>query len=513
MAETLTESFCERCGTRYEFRAPTRLNPLRKTRGVMGGLKNYLTSQDALSDSIGDAMRVEQGALASAQLEAFHESFNFCIDCRQYTCLTCWNDGAGRCRTCSPVAGADDVGDRIAATLETDAVATEPLLADGALQARLGMEAWPTADLPATPTNVEPSAPMEAWPSADPLAAAAAPVASEAVEDGVLGDDGFVYDSPRIETEPEPEPVAAEVVEPEPEPVAAEVFEPAPVAAEFLEPEPVAAELIEPEPVAAEPEAEPEPVAAEIEPEPVAERIAAETDVPDEPEPALPPLRVLSWDDDAALEPVAEVVEPEPEPVAAEVVEPEPEPVAAEVVEPEPEPVAAEVVEPEPEPVAAEVVEPEPEPVAAEVVEPEPEPEPLPRVAMAPINETILRFPERRTAPPPSLEPLAAEDDSPEVAARRAQLEGLGLGDPGQGPVMPEPPAIVPYRSRGAALPQGEIAARAVAQGVSFWEASAREVASAAAAVGIQNCGGCGLSLSASARFCRRCGTPQSQSA
>ena len=33
LTETLTESFCERCGTRYEFKAPTRLNPLRKTRG------------------------------------------------------------------------------------------------------------------------------------------------------------------------------------------------------------------------------------------------------------------------------------------------------------------------------------------------------------------------------------------------------------------------------------------------------------------------------------------------
>ena len=32
MAETLTESFCERCGTRYEFQAPTRLNTLRKKR-------------------------------------------------------------------------------------------------------------------------------------------------------------------------------------------------------------------------------------------------------------------------------------------------------------------------------------------------------------------------------------------------------------------------------------------------------------------------------------------------
>ena len=62
MTQTLTETFCERCGTRYEFSAPTRLNPLRKTRGLIGGLKNYLTSQDALGDALDDAMRNEEGA-------------------------------------------------------------------------------------------------------------------------------------------------------------------------------------------------------------------------------------------------------------------------------------------------------------------------------------------------------------------------------------------------------------------------------------------------------------------
>jgi hypothetical protein len=100
-----------------------------------------------------------------------------------------------------------------------------------------------------------------------------------------------------------------------------------------------------------------------------------------------------------------------------------------------------------------------------------------------------------------------AEIETPELAARRAQLDLLGLGDPGQGPVGPERPAVLPYRSRGAA------AAAGARQGAGFWEASAREVAGAAAHVGVQNCGQCGLSLSANARFCRRCGTRQAQSA
>ena len=99
MPEALTESFCERCGTRYEFAAPTQLNTLRKTRGLISGLRNYIMSQDSLSDAVGDAMRSEEETLASAQLDAFHESFNFCIQCRQYTCVNCWNDASGRCRT------------------------------------------------------------------------------------------------------------------------------------------------------------------------------------------------------------------------------------------------------------------------------------------------------------------------------------------------------------------------------------------------------------------------------
>jgi hypothetical protein len=58
-------------------------------------------------------------------------------------------------------------------------------------------------------------------------------------------------------------------------------------------------------------------------------------------------------------------------------------------------------------------------------------------------------------------------------------------------------------------IPQGDASA--------LWAASAREVLSAtpatmptaAAAPTAQPCVGCGLSLSANARFCRRCGTRQ----
>ena len=267
MADTLTESFCERCGTRYEFKAPTRLNPLRKTRGMVGGLKNYLTSQDSFSDSLNDSMRTEQGALASAQLEAFHESFNFCIDCRQYTCLNCWNDDAGRCRTCLPMAGVDDVPDSMPAA---PVIGATEVLATDAVQASIGLEAWPTTDLPSAPAPDQAQR-VEAWPAAEVLAASNAMAAPA---DGVLADDGFVYDTPRIELD-EPEPVVAEV-EQEPEPVVAEVEVEAELVAE-VEPEPVVAEVeVEPEPEPVVAEVEPEPVVAEVEPEPVVAEVEPE---------------------------------------------------------------------------------------------------------------------------------------------------------------------------------------------------------------------------------------------
>jgi hypothetical protein len=148
------------------------------------------------------------------------------------------------------------------------------------------------------------------------------------------------------------------------------------------------------------------------------------------------------------------------------------------------------------------------------VAEVEPErAEPPTRPRIAPISETILHFPSRPAPEPerevPAADPVAAEADTPEVAARRAQLDMLGLGDPGEGTVS-DRPTVLPYRSRGAAPTPGELAA--LARG-GFWEASAREVAGASANVGVQSCGGCGLSLSATARFCRRCGTRQAQPA
>jgi hypothetical protein len=304
MLDTMTESFCERCGTRYEFAAPEKLTPMKKTRGVISGLKNYIMSQDSLSDSVNDAMRSQAERLAARTLDAFHSSFSFCIDCRQYTCANCWNDGAGRCQSCQPLPDVAPAAHWMQPT-------------NGDMQAAA---AWPASDLTV------------------PLQLGSLDLAEQTV------------------TEPE------------------------------LEPEPIV--------VAAEP-----------------------------------------------------VVEPEPE------------------------------------------------------VAPQPPPTPIrpPR----PIEETYVRLPRPAAAPRHA---AAVAADAEALAARRAQLDMLGLGDPGEGPVGPAR-NVLPYRSSGSATPVTVLA------GGAFWDASAREVAGATSQVGVRNCAECELSVSATARFCRRCGHPQAQSA
>ncbi len=444
----MTESFCERCGTRYEFKAPTRLNAMRKTRGLVSGLRNYIMSQDALGDALDDGIRTEEEALAAYQLDAFHESFNFCIDCRQYTCVSCWNDDAGRCRSCAPIAGADDLVQRLeAATAHDAAQAAELAVSDAAVE--LGADAWPSADLVLAEANGN-GHDGAAWP-ADELE----PIGETVEALPLAADEPIVAE---VESEPEPDLFNYEREAPEAEPFTyaldADLFPPS------MQAERAAAAD---EPFEAAPAVE--PVAATYE----------------------PPLQIHAWDEDLAA---VQAVEPEPQPVVAE-------------------------VEPEPQPVVAEV-EPEPQPVVAEV-EPQPETEPIPfdRRSYPSISETILPL-RRPTGPPaPALEEVSAQADSESLAARRAQLDSLGLDDPGQGAVERSRPNVLPYRSRGAALGGPSDLGRRMAGhgGGSFWEASAREVAEAMSHVGVQNCGQCGLSLSASARFCRRCGTQQARSA
>ena len=106
MTEILTESFCERCGTRYTFESARPRVRMRGVKTVSRGLKNFVLSDDTSMDEAMAAARAETDReLTTYQLDAFHKTFNFCMSCRQYTCPNCWNEPEARCLSCAPHLG------------------------------------------------------------------------------------------------------------------------------------------------------------------------------------------------------------------------------------------------------------------------------------------------------------------------------------------------------------------------------------------------------------------------
>ncbi|HXI81929.1 MAG TPA: hypothetical protein VNM34_14070, partial [Verrucomicrobiae bacterium] len=136
MPEILTESFCERCGTRYTFEsaAPRKTRRLGQFKTLSKGLKNYVLSDDtSMDEAMAAARSDEEREATSQQLDAFHATFNFCMNCRQYTCANCWNPVEGRCLTCAPNLGAEVLPAPFA-----DTAGFEPI--------RMDAEAWPEID-------------------------------------------------------------------------------------------------------------------------------------------------------------------------------------------------------------------------------------------------------------------------------------------------------------------------------------------------------------------------------
>ena len=332
MTELLTESFCERCGTRFELGTPEPMSRTQKTRGLVTGLRQFIMSQDSLSDSLSDGMRAEEEQVAARQIDAFQETFNFCFDCRRYTCVSCWNDDAGRCRSCVPLAGIDDLAgfdERILAPpLFTEPEDETPLLTTAEVHV------WPAEE------GVPPAL---AWPSEDEIVTAA-------------------EEAPTVEPAEAPDVVVEEPIE--------------------------------------EPLAEPIAASAEVEPEPP-----------------------------ASIEP------------------------------------------------------------------------PIPTGPKRDLRDTFIRGP-LVPRPPTSAAPVPES-----LAARRSQLDKLGIDDPGEGTVSIGQREALPYRSSGAGSAANSAALAAV------WDASTRYLEHGAQRASVRPCGGCGLTVSATARFCRRCGAPQTLSA
>ena len=235
MTEILTESFCERCGTRYTFETAQRRSSSLGRLGTLGrGLKNFVVMSDASFDEAMAVARSEDDAkVTTAQLEAFHRTFNFCLQCRQYTCAECWNAVEGRCLTCAPM----PVEELPAPVAAVAAPAAPPPIV---------VEAAPTIEILPTPEPVAPE------PEPEPVAVIEAEPAEIEVQ---------LVAEPEPEPEPEALAVEAIVAEPLVEPAPGLVAEPEPEPEPFLEPEPVSA--TEPEPIPAPPlAAAPAPAAA-----------------------------------------------------------------------------------------------------------------------------------------------------------------------------------------------------------------------------------------------------------
>ena len=599
MPEILTESFCERCGTRYTFEsvAPRKTKRIGQFRTLSKGVKNWVMSDDSsLDEAMAEARSDDEREQTAQQLDAFHSTFNFCMNCRQYTCSNCWNGAEGRCLSCAPSLGQEVLGTQFP-TVVGDAV-------------RLDAEAWPEVDLAATndapeldevfagngvhhdETNGTPAESNGTAPESnaavqeedagfDPFArlafltvtgetAAPAWPAEETAGDAAAIDGGTDLIGLPTPVASEPAESVASVAE-----VAAEAVDAAPV-------EEVAAEAVDAASVdAAAPDlpedldgraaamsahttdllgrfrpgqnidAELEAYEAELDAQEratdevevvgadggdvaevaAAAAVVASVDAAPDGEAALgePPAAETEPDRDAARiaaavalaaaaaitpVPAAEAprIAPAPEPAA----EPVPEPVVA-----EPEAAAAEAeriaAEPEAEPVAAEA-----EPVAAEA-----EPVAAPVAAEA---EPVAAEAEPLAAEPESVaaEPPVREDRIEQPTWRIYAPDGQDAGTPPPivpgGPVAPQPslPAQASATPEWPSRPELEespsmalLANRARAGDDALWAASAREVLGPAAgtatapAAGVQPCSSCGLSLSANARFCRRCGTRQ----
>ena len=210
MSEILTESFCERCGTRYTFESPPRRSSPLEALGTVGrGLRKFVASPDQSIDEAFAVARAETEQRTTAhQLEAFHRTFNFCLSCRQYTCGECWNPIEGRCQSCAPMAELEAPPEVIGLTPETltaaESVADAPVVLEAIAIARAASS--PVLEAPEAPEGADEVLEVEAEPEPD------ATIEADARAEALVA----LEPEPAFESEPEP----ALDVAPEPEPMA-----------------------------------------------------------------------------------------------------------------------------------------------------------------------------------------------------------------------------------------------------------------------------------------------------
>jgi hypothetical protein len=619
MPEILTESFCERCGTRYTFQSSApKVGRMAKMKVLSRGLKNYVLSDEAsLDEALADARSIDDREQSVEQLDAFHKTFNFCMSCRQYTCANCWNDREGRCLSCAPslsvgvlpsgMPALNPIAGMAALTNGHAGNGHEALQADGS--------AWPEGDLGIASDDSsfsgteeveeKPVSRLEALFGREEAARikASAPVYDEAELDHVPEMIGLEESSknrkaaPKPEPKPEAEPVATAAVA-EVDAAAAEV-PPAPTmigaelpaeavealeAADAVGAEDVAAEAATDDAVAAVADG-----AADEEPDLAAVTAlqAMETDADDAPEPgaaaldaAPTPIRPIDpATDDLAAAAAAQthglldkfrarpVVTPEPRPIFSLPIAPPPATIPASppsAPSPERLPYAAagpmavpaapqpygvigrpppgvnpQAYPPQPAmPYAAQTPPPyDPTPIppyagpigqpyAASAAPIQPYPAPLqPPAASTPAMyppfesgytspplqpQYALPPPQPQYAPPPPPAPAPSwrmvAPESPYIAPPPSNGNGNGNGHAYSAP--PPPAANEPQWPDTPSWPTPVPAASRSRGAEAVWAESTRDLLSRPE-TGVSACFSCGLPLSATARFCRRCGTNQ----
>jgi hypothetical protein len=488
MTEILTESFCERCGTRYTFESARPRTRLKGVKVLSRGLKNFVLSDDTSIDEAMAAARSETDREATShQLDAFHKTFNFCMSCRQYTCPNCWNEAEARCLSCAPLAllePAPTIDDLRA--LRDAVVIDEPAWTDG--QPVLADEPW---SIPGQPEAGTWAAEATDTTESDATAVDGTPIesvspATEPLESAA--NEALAIESAPTDTSEAIEPVASEAADK----AAAQTTG---LLRRFRPGQSLDAELDAYERELADAQATDAPGATEELDAPFAAVAASEPESderfsPAEPEALGEPAEIALTLDEP--EPAAPATEDEAELPAAEEV-------AVAVAETEPIEAAEATEEP-----AAPATEDEAELPAAAASGPPPEWTTGADVVKQPTWR--ITAPEAGAAPPP---PPAPDAGAVPLQANGTPSDGASV-EP-QWPARPQWPAAsapgagLPFLGRSA-TPQGGIEA--------LWAASNQEIVTAAPAPGrqasgIQPCVSCGLSLSATARFCRRCGTLQ----
>ena len=474
MAEILTESFCERCGTRYTFQAAApRRRGIGRIRTLTRGVKNFVANDNASFAEAMEAARDDEERTASAQqLDAFHETFNFCMGCRQYTCRNCWNSDAGECLSCAPDMSRDVLPPPFPRLAVVEAPEPDRPGRDAS--------AWPTSDLrpvliPAVAESFPPTPVRHG--RADPAELAET---SPGMTNAAPATPGTDLELTPDELSAIQDALARHVGPPAEGPTAA------PGSGTPLRVETASGlgASIAPAPVDAVPHAEAEPVAeARAETRRLLGRFRPRREratTTAYPVPAA--TRDAEVAEPAVLEPaittLPEVAGPEPEALATTAAPEAAEPDVAELVAVEPE--AA-----EPEAVELVAVEPEAaEPDVAEPVEPSPAAKPAP-----PPADHVAQPSWRMVAPDGAPPAQPTSTPWPAIGGRRTE----------------DFTPTAPWAARVAA-------ARSVEAPV--WDVSSRDLLAAPTSdagrpVGVQSCVTCGLSLSSNARFCRRCGTRQ----